>query len=60
MSTLIPKFDFKNGESTPTGAVNRFINEKLQEFVSVLDFGADRTGSAGNVGIKTGTAWVSA
>lgn len=40
MTTLIPKFDFKNGGSTPTGAVNRFINEKLKESISVEDFGA--------------------
>jgi hypothetical protein len=44
MTTLIPKFDLMNGGSTPTGAVNRPINQKLQEFVSVLDFGADSTG----------------
>jgi len=44
MTTLIPKFDFKNGGTTPTGAVNRPINEKLGEFVSVADFGADNTG----------------
>lgn len=40
MTTLIPKFDVKNGGSTPTGAVNRPINEKLGESVSVKDFGA--------------------
>ena len=38
MTTLIPKFDLKNGGSTPTGAVNRPINLKLQESISVLDF----------------------
>ena len=46
MTTLIPKFDLKNGGSTPTGAVNRAINLKLAETVSVLDFGADPTGVA--------------
>jgi hypothetical protein len=46
MTTLIPKFDLKDGGATPTGAVNRPINEKLSEFVSVLDFGADPTGIA--------------
>lgn len=46
MTTLIPKFDFKNGGSTPTGAVNRTIFEKLSEYVSVADYGADPTGSA--------------
>lgn len=40
MSTLIPKFDLKNGGVTPTGAVNRPINEKLSETISVKDFGA--------------------
>ena len=40
MTTLIPKFDFKNGGATPTGAVNRAINLKLQETISVKDFGA--------------------
>lgn len=40
MTTLIPQFDLKNGGSTPAGAVNRPINKKLAEFVSVLDFGA--------------------
>ena len=40
MTTLIPKFDLKNGGSTPTGAINRTIYEKLADTVSVLDFGA--------------------
>lgn len=40
MTTLIPKFDFKNGGSTPTGAINRAINLKLAETASVKDFGA--------------------
>lgn len=40
MTTLIPKFDLKDGGATPAGAVNRPINEKLAEFVSVKDFGA--------------------
>jgi hypothetical protein len=40
MTTLIPKFDLKNGGSTPAGAVNRTINLKLAETVSVKDFGA--------------------
>jgi hypothetical protein len=46
MSTLIPKVDLMNGGSIPTGAVNRPINEKIQEVVSVGDFGADATGVA--------------
>lgn len=40
MTTLIPKFDFKNGGTTPTGAVNRPIYNKLSDIVSVKDFGA--------------------
>jgi uncharacterized protein YjbI with pentapeptide repeats len=40
MTTLIPKYDVKNGGATPTGAVNRAINLKLAEIVSVKDFGA--------------------
>jgi len=40
MTTLIPKVDFKNGGTTPTGAINRSIDKKLQESVSVKDFGA--------------------
>lgn len=46
MTTLIPKFGLKNGGSTPVGAINRAINLKLAETVSVLDFGADPTGVA--------------
>ena len=45
MTTLIPKFDFKNGGSTPTGAINRAINFKLAEIVSVTDFGATGDGT---------------
>ena len=45
MTTLIPKFDVKNGGSTPSGAVNRPINEKLGESVSVKDFGAKGDGT---------------
>jgi hypothetical protein len=40
MTTLIPKFDLKNGGSTPAGAINRTIYEKLSDTVSVKDFGA--------------------
>lgn len=45
MTTLIPKVDLKNGGSTPAGAINRPINAKLQEIVSVKDFGALGDGS---------------
>ena len=45
MTTLIPKFDLKDGGATPTGAVNRPINEKLAETVSVKDFGATGDGT---------------
>jgi hypothetical protein len=40
MTTLIPKFDLKNGGATPAEAINRPINLKLAEMVSVKDFGA--------------------
>lgn len=40
MTTLIPKYDLKNGGTLPAGAVNRPINEKFQETISVKDFGA--------------------
>lgn len=45
MTTLITKYDLKNGGSTPTGAINRPINEKLNEWVSVKDFGAVGNGT---------------
>jgi hypothetical protein len=44
MTTLITQFDLKNGGATPTGAVNRPINLKLSEMVSVQDFGATGDG----------------
>jgi hypothetical protein len=40
MTTLIPKF-----QQTGTGAVNRPINQKLSEIVSVKDFGATGDGT---------------
>jgi len=40
MTTLVPKVDFKNGGSTPVGAVNRTSSEKLQDIVCAKDFGA--------------------
>ena len=40
MPTLIPKFDLMNGGSTPTGAINRSIQNKLSDYISVKDFGA--------------------
>jgi len=45
MTTLIPKFDLKNGGSTPSGAINRDINLKLADCLSVKDFGAAGDGS---------------
>jgi hypothetical protein len=39
MTTLIPKF-----EQPFTGAVNLPINQKLQQTINILDFGADPTG----------------
>jgi hypothetical protein len=46
MTTLIPKFDLKNGGAVPTGAVNRPIFNKLAETISVKDFGAIGDGIA--------------
>jgi hypothetical protein len=43
MTTLVPKFDFKDGGTTPIGAVNRSIQEKLGDFVSATDFGMVNT-----------------
>ena len=40
MTTLIPKINFKNGNATPSGAATRSIDSKLQDEVSVKDFGA--------------------
>lgn len=40
MTTLIPKVSLQNGGTTVTGASNRPINLKLQDIVSVKDFGA--------------------
>ena len=40
MTTLIPKYD-----QGSTGAINRPINQKLSETVSVLDFGAIGNGT---------------
>ena len=45
MTTLIPKFDLMNGGSTPSGAINRPINQKLSDIVSVKDFGAKGDGT---------------
>lgn len=65
MATLIPKIDFKNGGSTPTGATNRTVNEKAQDYISVKDFGAVGNGTtddttaiqnAVNFGITNGKA----
>ena len=41
MTTLLPKH-----EQVGTGAVNRSISDKLNECISVLDFGADPTGGS--------------
>jgi hypothetical protein len=45
MTTLVPKVDFKNGGSTPTGAVNRTSSEKLQDIVCAKDFGVVGNGT---------------
>jgi polygalacturonase len=56
MTTLIPKFDLKDGGASPTGAVNRPINEKLFETVSVMDFGAIGDGTTDDT-IAFNNAW---
>ena len=48
MTTLVPKFDLKNGGSTPTGAINRSIQDKLSDFISATDFGMINTTGAYN------------
>ena len=57
MTTLIPKFDLKNGGATPTGAVNRSINEKLAEIVSIHDFDtlANAIATGGTLLVPPGT-----
>ena len=45
MTTLRPKVDLKDGNSTPTGAINRDIDSKLLDTVSVKDFGAKGDGT---------------
>ena len=45
MTTLIPKFDLKNGGTTPVGAINRTIYQKLADSISVKDFGAIGNGT---------------
>jgi len=51
MTTLIPQYD--QGFS---GAVNRPINQKLQEYISVKDFGAVGNGIADDTSAFT-SAW---
>ena len=58
MTTLIPQFDIKNGGLTPTGSVNRPINEKLTETISVLDFGAIADGINDDT-VAFNNAWAS-
>jgi len=54
MTTLIPKYD-QGG----TGAINRAINLKLNEQVSVFDFGAVGNGSTDDTA-SFNAAWTSA
>jgi hypothetical protein len=49
MTTLIPKIDLMNGGTTPTGAINRTINQKAQDIVSAKDFGAVGDGTTDDV-----------
>ena len=45
MTTLVPKFDFKNGGATPADALNRAINLKLADTVAVSDFDGANAGA---------------
>jgi parallel beta-helix repeat protein len=60
MTTLIPKFDLKNGGATPTGASNRTIYQKLSDFVSIKDFGAIGDGTTDDTTAITNAAAYSA
>jgi hypothetical protein len=54
MTTLIPKYD-----QSSTGAVNRPINQKLAEIVSIQDFGAIGNGTTDNTTAFTAlSTWV--
>lgn len=48
MTTLVPKIDLMNGGSTPTGAINRSTSDKLQDILSIKDFGAVGDGTTDN------------
>jgi polygalacturonase len=56
MTTLIPKINFKNGGVLPTGAATRSIDSKLQDVVSVKDFGAVSDGVTDDTAAFT-NAW---
>jgi len=58
MTTLIPKFDFKDGSATPTGAVNRPINQKLLETVSITDFGGTSGSGDNTTAMNNATAYL--
>lgn len=59
MTTLIPKIDFKNGGTTPVGAINRNIDIKLQEIVNVEDFGGDTASSDNSTAINNALTYLS-
>ena len=50
MTTLVPKIDFKNGGTTPAGAVNRTSSAKMQDIISVKDYGAIGDGITDDTG----------
>lgn len=45
MTTLVPKFDVKDGALVPAGAINRSYFDKLLDVISVKDFGAKGDGT---------------
>ena len=59
MATLIPKFNFKNGGATPTGAINRDINLKFSETVNIGDFGGNTSLADNSTAINAALTYLS-